>query len=199
MVHPSENVVKNVQTFMKKRTLNQEQLALRMRSMGFSWHRRTVNRIIRSERRIDVDELYGMALALETSVGALLWPDIDTKIVDFAVEYKIGDLEPVTFNEFSKLLNVAENLDAVPALGVTGWPEHEEDSRTPTWRPKSNPLAAFVSRIESALSLGGWENIGQFRDAHPDLDSVRALDVVSYIERHPKGHETRRGRGTRGG
>lgn len=67
--------------------LKQSDLAERMRDLGFdTWHSQTVGTVERGERRLIADEAYGLALALGTTVVALLSPTKD----DLAVSVPSG-------------------------------------------------------------------------------------------------------------
>ena len=110
---PSDVVRENIRVYMRWRNLRQEDLAERMTVIGVgfdkkkggktAWYRRTIGQMLNGHRRIDVDELFGLAVALETTVGALLSPHVD-KVVNFDAEYRIADLGPLNVLDFEILL-----------------------------------------------------------------------------------------------
>lgn len=154
---PQQIVVGNMDRFLADwRGMAQDKLALRMRSMGFRWHRRTVFEVLRGRRRINIDELYGLALALETTVGALLSPLIG---VDFPDRPKgtcqigtgIDPLDPLIFDRLRKLPDMAMYHGD---LALTGWPVDDDDESVPTWkRPPSDGLRDLLL---AALSQNEW-------------------------------------------
>ena len=55
-----------------------------MRALGYdTWHRQTMGKIERAERRITAEEVLGLAYALETSIAALMAPEDGDQVVDF--------------------------------------------------------------------------------------------------------------------
>jgi transcriptional regulator with XRE-family HTH domain len=64
--------------------IGQEQLATRMRALGYAtWFRQTVSKAEKGERQILATEVIGLSYALETSVAALLVPTEDDKKIEF--------------------------------------------------------------------------------------------------------------------
>jgi transcriptional regulator with XRE-family HTH domain len=186
---PSENTVANVKTVMRWRGLHQEDLADRMASLGHeAWrHRRTINRMLNNQRRIDIDELFALALALETTAGTLLAPDISKgRIVDFDAAYVISQLDPIREPDFARLVKVASDPLTPPSV-IVDW--DRPDAGEPMW--KSNPgfLDRFDSAIRSALERSGWSNLEEFLATHPDAEHVLFNRFVPYFDRHPKGKE----------
>lgn len=65
------------------RSLSQEQVAARMRAMGFSgWLRQTVGQVERGKRRLVVDEVLALSFALETSIAELIMPAADEQLIE---------------------------------------------------------------------------------------------------------------------
>ena len=64
----------NIRRGRGARALGQSDVAERMVALGFSWVRQTVSEIERGRRAVTVPELVGLAMALSTSVVALLNP-----------------------------------------------------------------------------------------------------------------------------
>jgi hypothetical protein len=62
--------------------MNQSSLAARMKALGHGWYPQTVGTVERGERRLTPDEILSLALALETSVGALLDPTTDDRLIE---------------------------------------------------------------------------------------------------------------------
>jgi transcriptional regulator with XRE-family HTH domain len=56
------------------RGLQQSDLADRMRSLGWKWVRQTVGEVERGGRRLTAEELFGLAICLETTLQRLLEP-----------------------------------------------------------------------------------------------------------------------------
>ncbi len=66
---------RNISADRGRLQLNQTAVAARMRALGFEdWHQQTVARIEKGQRRLTVEELFGLALALDSTVQRLLAP-----------------------------------------------------------------------------------------------------------------------------
>jgi transcriptional regulator with XRE-family HTH domain len=69
----AEVLAKNVRAARARKGFEQEPVAARMRALGFSaWRRQTVAGVEKNNRRLAVEEMLGLALALETSFTSLL-------------------------------------------------------------------------------------------------------------------------------
>ncbi len=78
---PSEVVGGRVRAFRKRRGWSQERLAERLREVGVSLGQSNVARLENGKRAVTVDDLYGLALALDCPPLALLLPETDTEQV----------------------------------------------------------------------------------------------------------------------
>ena len=79
----AEVLERNVRAARVRIGLDQEQLARRMRALGYSaWVRQTVTRVERGGRRLTAEEIPGLGFALETSVAVLLDPTPDDESVE---------------------------------------------------------------------------------------------------------------------
>lgn len=77
-------IVRNIRGMRSRKGLDQSELVERMRALGFTnWHRQTISRVERGDRRIQAEELLGLAVALETTMPALLTALDDDKAVEF--------------------------------------------------------------------------------------------------------------------
>lgn len=70
----SEVLATNVRAYRALRGLTQEGLAERMVSMGHEWSAGILGFVERHDRVVGVDELVGLAIALEVTIGDLLDP-----------------------------------------------------------------------------------------------------------------------------
>jgi transcriptional regulator with XRE-family HTH domain len=71
----SEVLARNVRAARARLGLEQEPLAARMRALGFeSWRRQTVANVEKNTRRVTAEEVFGLALALETRLMGLMEP-----------------------------------------------------------------------------------------------------------------------------
>jgi len=58
-----------------------------MRALGFQeWVRQTVSKVERGERRVTAEEACGLAYALETTIGRLMAPLQEDKVVEFRAD-----------------------------------------------------------------------------------------------------------------
>lgn len=70
----SQRVAKNVMEWRKARQLQQKDLSAKLREIGRPMLSTVISKIERGERRIDVDDLMALAVALDVSPLALLLP-----------------------------------------------------------------------------------------------------------------------------
>ncbi len=193
---PADVVVANVRVYMRWRGLTQEELADRMTSIGMGlgtkeggrtkWGRRTVGQMLSGQRRIDVNELFALAVALETTVSALLSPHVGG-IVDFDTEYRIGDLDPLAVSDFEILLEDLAEKEVRPRLVLDGWPtvnhgltevtqkrlKYLGQQDGPRWARQRSPLAQKLV-----------DDLEELKVRHPefDFDNATALEVIAFAE-----------------
>ena len=72
----SEILAENLRRLRGLRDLSQSDLAERMTALGHRWLRQTVTDVERRGRVVNIDELIGLALALQTSIAGLLDPEV---------------------------------------------------------------------------------------------------------------------------
>jgi 8-oxo-dGTP diphosphatase len=76
-------VGRSVRAARTVRGLGQEQVAARMRALGFTaWLRQTVGQVERGKRRLVVDEVLALSFALQTTIAELIMPAADEETVD---------------------------------------------------------------------------------------------------------------------
>ena len=95
---PSQVLAQNVRVIRRVWDLSQADLAERMANLGHGWARQTVGEVERSRRGVSVDELLGLAMALQTSAVTLLDPSA-MRDQDEPPLTDIGLPEPVTVRE----------------------------------------------------------------------------------------------------
>jgi transcriptional regulator with XRE-family HTH domain len=77
-------LARNLRAARSRLDINQEMLASRMRTLGYSaWLRQTVANVEKGRRRAGAEEIFGLAYALETSIGALMRATDDDTLVSF--------------------------------------------------------------------------------------------------------------------
>ena len=82
---------RNVRAARAAQQLEQELVAARMRALGYSaWFRQTVARVERGKRRLVAEEILGLAFALQTSVGALMDPSPDDRLIELPSGRVVG-------------------------------------------------------------------------------------------------------------
>src|ERR1035441_4382471 len=87
----SEILARNIRIARARGRVSQEATGMRMSSLGFTaWHRQTMGKAERGERRLTAEEILGLAVVLETSVGALLSPEADDGAVAFPAGMAVG-------------------------------------------------------------------------------------------------------------
>jgi transcriptional regulator with XRE-family HTH domain len=71
----SDVIVRNVRAARARRHLDQADVVARMHVLGYkNWHRQTLSKTERGERRLLAEELLALSLALETEMANLLLP-----------------------------------------------------------------------------------------------------------------------------
>lgn len=71
----------NVAAARRRLRLRQSSTAARMGALGWNWHPQTVSEVEAGRRALRADEVLGVALALETTVAALMSPPLDAPAV----------------------------------------------------------------------------------------------------------------------
>jgi len=74
-------ISRNVIAARSRLRMSQSSLAARMKALGHGWYSQTAGMVERAERRIVAEEILSLALALETSVSALMAPAADDELV----------------------------------------------------------------------------------------------------------------------
>lgn len=71
----------NIRVARARVHLSQKTAAARMKALGFGWTQQIMNAAETGGRRLQADELLGLALALETSLTTLMSPGPDDRAV----------------------------------------------------------------------------------------------------------------------
>jgi transcriptional regulator with XRE-family HTH domain len=107
VVKPSEALAKNIRAARGLRGMKQEDLATLMKQLGHSaWTRTTVSEVeavgeVQRRRRVTVDELFGLALALGRSIPELL-ENSDREALDCGLGEDQKLMDPVTTNLWTR-------------------------------------------------------------------------------------------------
>jgi transcriptional regulator with XRE-family HTH domain len=84
-------LAENIRAIRSRKRLGQTDVGERMRSLGFDqWHRQTMGKVERGERRLMAEEIIGLAFALETSIGTLLDPPRDDQFIALPNGHLVG-------------------------------------------------------------------------------------------------------------
>ena len=148
----------NIEHLMTVRRLSQEGLARRMTTLGFSWYRKTVARVVSSERRVNVDELYALALALDTRVEILIAPldhKLEAERPGTTPFIEIGRLPAVIQGSAGLVLTDGfEDPIHIPSTRV----EWEDDEELPSWRfPRADSRLVLAKAMRRHLASQGIE------------------------------------------
>jgi len=171
-VTPNEITARNIATYRRWRGISQEELADRLIRLGHTSSRRSVSRLEAGEKQIDIDQVYAVALALETTVDKLITPIDRQREADFgAIQYEpisLGpDIEEVPPQTAHLVLTDGnDDLQHVPDTRVT-W----DDDGYAEWRIP-------VENIHEMLRASLLDNLAQIFEVHLDpdtpIDEVRA-------------------------
>jgi transcriptional regulator with XRE-family HTH domain len=72
----SEQLAKNLRAIRDRRRLSQEDLAVALAAVGRPMQRSAIAKVEKGDRRVDVDDLVALALALNVTPARLLLPDV---------------------------------------------------------------------------------------------------------------------------
>ena len=142
----------NVAAARVRRRLQQQDLADRMRALGWKWVRQTVGEVENNRRRLSAEEIYGLAEALEVSIPVLMTPsDPDGFVVfpngkyihnislerlagrgvnDHAVQWQ-DDGTPMFAAYLGRPVDDPFGPEMRPAMAAQGWPEEPEPAKQP--------------------------------------------------------------------
>lgn len=175
-------VSENIERLRKLRGLSQAQLALRLTKIGRPMLDTAVSKMERGSRRIDVDDLVALAIALNVSPVAILMP-------------ATADLEKVsltdTFSVSSQVAWLWAAGDAQASDFLLDPPgEHSEEEHNAYWNARQEYLSAShpAGRFAAARTLG--RTIGSLRAeleklfAFFDLDAKTTVEVDEQFGKH---------------
>jgi len=157
---PSQNLLENLSWFMKDREVSQEELSRRMRVLGFGWHRRAVNRILKGDRRIDVEELVALAVCLETTAAMLLRPNGPVDVVNLDQRFKVGTAATLSGAEYSQLLLQVHPRDRTADKRLVNFPSEEPAEEPIAWEDTLSWMREQIVRLARE----------QYLIAHPESD-----------------------------
>ncbi|MGO9298410.1 MAG: helix-turn-helix domain-containing protein [Streptosporangiaceae bacterium] len=154
-------LARNVRIARAARGIGQQELAARMRTLGYdAWLHQTVGNVERGKRRIIAEEVLGLAFALETSVGALLDPSRDDRLIALPAGH---------------LVTVGTVLRSVRHFndGMVSW--DGDEPRFATRNPESWPSTAIGAELRSITEFTSEDMIarnerlypGPFPDSYP--------------------------------
>jgi hypothetical protein len=124
---PGELLAGNIAAAMARRRLGHADLAERMQELGYKWIRQTVGDVLSGRRSLRASELFGLALALETTAPRLVIPDDDVREIVLpsgrTVLAKAVTMGPAAMWERNKLVRLSGDMawigDETPdALGT---------------------------------------------------------------------------------
>jgi transcriptional regulator with XRE-family HTH domain len=133
-----EVLTRNIRAARSRLDLEQKNIVARMRALGHdTWHRQTMGKVERGERRVTGEEMIALALALETTIAALMAPRDE----DGAVELRSGARLPV---EVVRLSAVGKIVD-----GAVRW-----DGDEPVFSAQEHP--PVVVDVMNRMAEGTW-------------------------------------------
>ena len=92
-VTPAGVLVPNTRAARARLDLDQGDVHERMRALGFTnWHRPTMGKVERGERRLLAEEIMALAIALETTVSELMLPHDDDAQIVFPSGVKVAGM-----------------------------------------------------------------------------------------------------------
>ena len=119
----SDVIVRNVRALRARKRLDQGDVVERMQALGFkNWHRPTLGKVERGERRLFAEELLGLAYVLDVTMHQLLEPQPDDEQIELpggepvgvrSVRLLVTGTNPHTF--------VWQDNVPVPREVIAGW------------------------------------------------------------------------------
>jgi hypothetical protein len=107
----AEVVTRNIRAARSRQGLAPANVVARMRALGYeTWHRQTMGKVERGERRVTAEEVFALSLALETTIAALMEPKEEDKVIDLPSGGALA-VEVVRFSAAGKILHGAVQWD----------------------------------------------------------------------------------------
>lgn len=131
----ADAIVRNVRAERARKGLEQRDLVERMRLLGCTnWHRQTLSRVERGERRLLAEEVFVLAIALQTSLPRLMGYLGDEKAVELVPGGSIDAADVMTLASGRNNGAVQFNGN-VPVFGrgVNAWFGDREDDPALKW------------------------------------------------------------------
>lgn len=99
-----EVLLRNFRAARAAAELDHGRLAARMQALGYNWTRQTVSKVERRVRAIQVEEILGLSLAMETTIGRLMAPTDEDKLVELPSGAGIT-VEAARMSAFGRILH----------------------------------------------------------------------------------------------
>jgi transcriptional regulator with XRE-family HTH domain len=125
-----EILARNIRAARSRVDIGQENVAVRMRALGYqAWIRQTVGATERGRRRPTAEEIFALAYVLQTSIQALMAPTADDELVGLPSGASI-DAGSV-YRSSTGMYDHAIFWDGDEPV----WSEAPGEARTPVWPP----------------------------------------------------------------
>jgi hypothetical protein len=167
---PADVASRNINLLLDARGLSNGRLAQRMRTVGFSWDRKTVARVLKGQRRIHVDEVYALAVCLETTATILIAPIDRAEMARHGQtpDIQVGLLRPLLPTTARGLFS-DEPTDILRIPPVTvAW---ESDKEKPRWQMQGDYGSAEMKHV----MLSHLDEAGVVVAQDADLETVWGL------------------------
>lgn len=114
----------NIAAAMARRELSQPDVAARMKALGYKWIRQTVGDVQNGRRSLRASELYGLALALETSIATLVAPaagEDEAVTLPSGVQISAASVRRSAKGQTRGAVRWDGNVPVFPPVGPDGW------------------------------------------------------------------------------
>jgi transcriptional regulator with XRE-family HTH domain len=139
-------LARNIASARTRKGLGQEDVAIRMRALGYeAWIRQTVSSTERGRRRPTAEEIFGLSLVLETTISRLMAPLGE----DQSVELPSGESLPAHWVQASA---VGQRI----ANSIT-WQDNKPVVASSTHDPHA---AAMFENFTRLMTEGRWPSVG---------------------------------------
>jgi 8-oxo-dGTP diphosphatase len=164
---PEAVLAGNIAAARARRRLDQQDLADRMRALGWKWVRQTVGQVENNGRRLTAGEILGLAICLETTVPRLLAPLREDEWVELpnGMSLSVGAVIALVTGEApasDSLVGSIRWYKNTPARAVV--PPHEAEAAFPNTSTEETLVPSVVTAIVTS-ELGVL--VGRRNDGKP--------------------------------
>ena len=180
-------VATSVRVAMARLDLDQTRLAVRMSALGTGWKRQTVGQVLKTERRVGVDELLALSLALECAMADLIAPSDPahrSQLVDVSDDLRLPAVEVSAMAGFGMptvLVGWDGDRPRFSVSRVMDTAAQEADRELAQRRRDNRQLAGTLVADEDALTASAVRLLSRIAQHDPNARKLLARDDAGDI------------------